>query len=106
MQSKFRNIRVEVDGIKFDSKREARRYGDLKLLQMGKVISDLECQPKIPLMVNGKKIGHYIGDFRYVENGQTIIEDVKSQITKTPIYRLKKKILETYDPPILIRETF
>ena len=51
-------------------------------------------------------IGNYIGDFAYVEHGERIIEDVKSKATVTPVYRLKKKILETYEPPVVIRELF
>ena len=104
--TKYFAIRTTVDGITFASKREAKRYGDLKgLLAAGK-ISDLTTQPVIPLEVNGHTIGKYIGDFRYIENGEVIIEDVKSKPTMTSIYRLKKKILLTYDPPIVIRESF
>tara|TARA_R110000851_G_scaffold327364_1_gene496780 strand:+ start:384 stop:707 length:324 start_codon:yes stop_codon:yes gene_type:complete len=101
---KYKNIPTELDGINFDSKKEARRYQDLKLLQMGNVISNLEIQPVIPLMVNGTKIGRYTGDFKYIENGKEIIEDVKSTATKTRDYMLRKKILATYNPPIFIKE--
>ena len=101
---KYKNIPTQLDGINFDSKKEARRYQDLKLLQMGNVISNLEIQPVIPLMVNGTKIGRYTGDFKYTENGKEIIEDVKSVATKTRDYMLRKKILATYNPPIFIKE--
>ena len=101
---KYKNIPTELDGINFDSKKEARRYQDLKLLQVGNVISNLEIQPVIPLMVNGTKIGRYTGDFKYIENGKEIIEDVKSTATKTRDYMLRKKILATYNPPIFIKE--
>ena len=101
---KYRNIPTTVDGIKFHSKKEARRYQDLKLLELGKVIKNLELQPVIPLMVNGVKIGRYTGDFKYVENGVEVIEDVKSTATKTRDYMMRKKILATYDPPIHIKE--
>lgn len=103
---KYNNVRTTIDGITFDSKKEAARYSELRLLEIGNAISDLECQPKIPLMVNGQKLGHYIGDFKYREGGEWVIEDVKSKATMTPVYRLKKKILATYDPPINIREHF
>ena len=105
MKSKYNAIRTVVDGFTFASKAEARRYGVLKLMQEAGEISELSLQPRIPLMVNGQKIGNYIGDFKYIENGETIIEDVKSKPTMTSIYRLKKKILLTLDPPISIRET-
>ena len=106
MMNKYRAIRTVVDGITFHSKKEAKRYGVLKILQAAGEISELTTQPVIPLVVNGQTIGRYISDFRYVENGEVIIEDVKSKPTMTSIYRLKKRILATYDPPILIRETF
>ena len=101
---KYKNIPTQLDGITFDSKKEARRYQDLKLLQMGNIISNLELQPVIPLMVNGVKIGRYTGDFKYIENGVEVIEDVKSVATKTRDYIMRKKILATYDPPIHIKE--
>lgn len=105
---KYRNKITEINGIKFHSKKEANRYVHLRILEKANKIKDLELQPKIPLMVNGKKIGNYIGDFKYfdIEKLEYVIEDVKSPITKTPIYRLKKKILETYNPPIEIIEVF
>jgi hypothetical protein len=105
-RGKYNNVKTQIDGITFDSKKEAARYSELRLLEISNHISDLECQPKIPLMVNGEQLGHYIGDFRYCEAGEVIIEDVKSKATITPVYRLKKKILSTYDPPINIREYF
>ena len=55
-------------------------------------------------MVNGKKIGTYVADFQYLVNGRSVIEDVKSSATKTPVYKLKKKIIETYAPPIYVNE--
>src|SRR5690606_369436 len=50
--SKYRNVRTTVDGITFDSKREAERYGELKTMEAAGVISDLELQPRFPLTVN------------------------------------------------------
>jgi hypothetical protein len=107
--NKFRNKKTTTsDGKTFASKKEANRYEELKLLQKYGKIKDIELQPRIPLLVNGKSIGYYIGDFRYYDNEKQrlILEDVKSPITKTPIYKLKKKILETYQPPIEIIEIF
>ena len=70
-----------------------------------KMISNLELHPVFPLMVNGVKIGRYTADFKYInDEGKTIIEDVKSKVTKTRDYILRKKILATYNPPILIKE--
>jgi hypothetical protein len=100
--SKYSAIRTEVDGILFASKREARRYVDLKVLEQGGLIKNLELQPKFPLVVNGKHIAFYQADFKYVEDGETIIEDVKG--VRTPTYRMKKKLMSALWG-IEIRET-
>ena len=93
--NKYRAIKTEVDGIKFDSKAEARRYGQLKVLKNTGVIWDLELQPKFPVVVEGKKICTYKADFSYTEDGVKVVEDVKSPITaKHPVYRIKKKLVE------------
>ena len=57
-------------------------------------------------MVNGVKIGRYTADFRYKKGSETIVEDVKSKATKTRDYMLRKKILATYNPPIIITEIY
>jgi hypothetical protein len=102
--NKYNAKRVTIDGHTFHSIKESKRYQELKLLYVAGHIDELELQPKIPLIVNGTKIGSYVGDFRYKKNGVTILEDVKSKATITPVYRLKKKILATYDPPVHITE--
>lgn len=89
---KFKAIRTEVDGHVFPSKREAQRYQQLKLMEKAKAISKLELQPKYELYVKGTHICDYIADFRYREEGLTIVEDVKG--FKTPEYRLKKKLMK------------
>ena len=74
-------------------------------MQMKKLIYDLEIHPVFPLLVNGIKIGRYTADFKYKNaNGEEVVEDVKSKITKTRDYMLRKKILATYNPPIVISE--
>ena len=90
--TKYKAIRTEVDGIMFASKKEAMRYKELKFLRSEYRISDLILQPKFPVEVCGKKICTYVGVFLYYENGEKIIEDVKG--VKTPVYRLKKKLVE------------
>ena len=90
--SKYNAVKTEVDGFVFDSKAEARRYSELKLLERVGEIEKLELQPKFPIVVNGKKIATYIADFKYISYGSLVIEDVKGM--KTPIYRLKKKLVE------------
>lgn len=83
-----------MDGVKFDSKKESKRWLELNLLQKAKVINSLERQKKFKLDVNGQLICTYIADFTYGENGQFIVEDVKSPASKKlPVYRLKKKLM-------------
>jgi hypothetical protein len=90
---KFGNIPTDVDGYTFDSKKEARRYGELKLLARAGRIADLQIHPRFPLDVNGHPICRYEGDFAYTEDGARVVEDVKSAITrKHPVYRLKAKL--------------
>lgn len=94
--SKYHNIKTEVDGIKFDSKREASRYCELKLLQKGGVISSLKLQPRFLLLdafedargVKHRKV-EYVADFTYFEDGKEIVEDVKGMLTD--VFKLKVK---------------
>jgi len=89
--SKYRNNKVTVDGIKFDSQKEAGRWLQLKLLK----VTDLQRQVKFPIVINDQKICKYVADFTYYKNGKLIVEDVKSEFTKKlPVYRLKKKLLK------------
>jgi hypothetical protein len=98
--SKYGNNKVIVDGIKFDSKLEARRYIELKLLEKAKIIKDLNLQVPFELIPSYKKNGKtiraakYIADFVYYDNEKEkqIIEDTKG--FKTEEYKLKKKLFE------------
>ncbi len=103
-RNKYNAIKCQYKGIKFDSKKERDRYIALEFLVSEKKITGLAVHPRFDLMVNGQKIGRYTADFRYKQNGITIVEDVKSKATKTRDYMLRKKILATYDPPIQITE--
>lgn len=92
-RSKYGAVSTMVDGVKFASGREARRYMDLKLLQCAGEISGLELQPVFPLLVDGVQVGKYLADFRYYKaDGELVIEDSKG--FKTSTYRLKKRIVE------------
>jgi hypothetical protein len=92
--TKYGAIRTEVDGITFASKAEARRYAELRLLRDAGAIYDLTLQPRFDLSVNGVKIGTYVADFRYVdgETHEILVEDVKG--VRTPVYRLKAKLVK------------
>lgn len=92
---KYRNIKTLVDGIVFDSKLEAKRWLELKLLQRAGTITELERQYRMPLQVKGKLICTFVADFTYLENNRRVIEDTKSPITaKERSYRIKKKLLK------------
>ena len=90
--SKFRNKRTMLDGIAFDSKKEAARYQELKLLERAGEISELKLQPTFSIEVGGHRICKYRADFAYKQGGADVVEDVKG--IKTPTYRLKAKLLK------------
>ena len=92
-RSKYGNVKTVVDGHTFDSKREARRYGELLLLLKAREIFDLTLQPAFPCEVNGKFVCSYLADFMYRKRGGMIytVEDVKG--VRTALYRLKKKLV-------------
>lgn len=106
--SKYHAKKVVVDGIQFDSKREATRYKELLLLERAGVISDLKRQVKFQLIpaqyrpVFDKKTRKwkdrcverecaYVADFVYQQDGKTIVEDTKG--FKTKDYVLKRKMM-------------
>lgn len=103
---KYNNKKTKVDGIVFDSKKEAERYKVLKSMQADGVIFELECQPKFALIPGQyfETIGRrergvdYVADFRYKDRlGQVIVEDVKSAITaKDKAYRIKRKLVKYF----------
>lgn len=110
--NKYRNKKTEVDGILFDSKREAERWCELKLMERAGLIKDLFRQFPIKLIPaqkdeNGKVIERavgYVADFVYTDTntGKTIYEDVKG--VKTKEYLLKRKMC-LYFHGIRIHET-
>ena len=99
-RNKFNARKTVVDGIVFHSAAEANRYKILKILEKAGHIRALKLQ--VPFIyyciieesLDYKKIFTYYADFMYIENEKTIIEDVKGM--KTPVYRLKKKLIEAY----------
>lgn len=92
--SKYRNRKVTIDGIEFDSIAESRRYLELSLMIKAGAISDLKTHVLFPILVNGIKVCGYEADFVYIENGKRVVEDVKSAITRTDTYMLKKKLMK------------
>jgi hypothetical protein len=100
--TKYRNERVEFDGLKFDSKREAARWGELRMLEKLGRISMLRRQVAYELAPPVKFAGararkpaiRFIADFEYLENGVRIVEDVKSTVTaKLPAFQMKRHLM-------------
>jgi hypothetical protein len=85
---------VDPEHGRFDSKREHQRFHLLRMREKAGEIRNLERSPRFDMIVNGIKCGFYKADFAYFENNKRIIEDVKSEPTRTPVYRLKKRIVE------------
>ena len=95
-QPKYRNVKTKVDGITFDSKAEAARYGELKLMEVAGEIANLELQRRFRIEVNGVNVCTYVADFCYHRVTASVcwpfvVEDVKG--VRTPAYRLKKKLM-------------
>ena len=93
MPNKYHNRKTSVDGIRFDSKREANRYIELKLLERSGVIKGLKRQ--VPyVLINKSSYGRatkYVADFVYYEDDKLVVEDVKG--VRTPVYKLKKRLM-------------
>lgn len=103
------------DGIEHDSQKEAIRWAELKLLQRAGEITDLQRQVEFELIPNqyeiiervsktGKPLKSekklierrvcYIADFVYTDkNGNKVVEDTKSEITQTPVFVVKRKLM-------------
>lgn len=95
-RSKYHARKTTVDGITFDSRKEADRYLVLKGMEDDGVIEDLRRQVRYELVpafdVDGKHYRpvYYVADFAYVEDGKEVVEDVKGM--RTDVYRLKNKL--------------
>lgn len=103
--NKYRAQRTVVDNIAFHSKREAKRYQELNMLELAGKIFRLQLQPRYQLcawkahrIAHAPAIGFYVADFRYCNHAGCIcawgcqVEDVKG--FRTPLYRWKKKHVE------------
>ncbi len=105
--SKYNNKKVIVEDYVFDSIQESRRYKELKLLERTGKIQNLELQPHFLLQDSFRKNGktfrkiEYIADFKYIENGKTIVEDVKG--IQTEVFKIKHKIFEKIYPELELR---
>jgi len=87
-----------VDGVRFDSRAEARRYAELKLLEMAGEISGLAAHPRFVLQAAFRRGAElvraieYEADFQYQEtaSGATVVEDVKG--VETEAFRIKRRM--------------
>ena len=126
---KYKSRKIIVDGIKFDSKKEAARYKELKMLERAGIIQDLQRQVKYVLIpaqyepsgeiyTKGKEKGKpkkgklierecaYYADFVYTANGKTVVEDVKGYRDGQAynLFTIKRKLM-LYVHNIKIKET-
>ena len=116
MFSKYRNKKVTVNGLVFDSMKEANRWGQLKLMERAGRISNLRRQVRFCLIPEqrmpdtlgprgGRRKGkiiekgcYYVADFVYEENGRTVVEDTKGFPTEA--YKIKRKLMRQMGYPI------
>ena len=115
-RSKYGNKKVTVDGITFDSAREAKRYAELKQMEKAGLISHLELQPTFklysgqnPILIRSARYPNgrhatYRADFAYFdpERNKRVVEDAKGARTKEFI--LKKAVVEACFPAVEIVE--
>lgn len=106
--TKYRAKKTVIDGIKFDSKKEAKRYIALRELEKKGNIEKLMLQPRFLLQEGFRKNGkayrkiEYVADFMYEQDGKLIVEDVKG--IKTDVYKLKQKLFEKRYQDLTIKE--
>ncbi len=102
--SKHRNRKCVVEGISFDSEKEAKRWQDLRLLERVGAIRNLQRQVSFDLYAsNGERICVYRADFVYesLELGRLVVEDTKSEWTRRlPVYRIKAKWMAAQGTPV------
>ena len=99
---KYGATRCEVNGIAFDSRLEARRWGQLETMERGGLIAHLTRQIRFPLMVGEVKIGDYVADFVYLRTADQaeIVEDAKGMVT--PLCRWKLKHMAAQGTPVTL----
>ncbi len=107
-RSKYGNQKTVVDGIEFDSKKEAEYYCMLKILKQAGEIKDFELQPRYELQPAFEKNGDkyraitYIADFAIINlDGTTEIVDVKG--VETQVFKIKRKMFEYQNPDLSLK---
>ena len=105
-KSKYGNKKTTIGNEKYDSRKEARRYLELKRLEEQGEISELRKQVKFELIPkqDGERAVRYYADFTYIQNGELVVEDVKSPVTReNGVYVIKRKLM-LYKHGISIKE--
>lgn len=122
---KYNNTKVEIDGIKFDSKKESQRNSYLELMQKQGLISDLKRQVVFELIptIYEDKVVHlktkdkivkrvaqksvtYKADFTYIKDGQLVVEDVKASASYAALdktFILKEKMMRYFHGIVIKR---
>lgn len=105
-RNKYGARKVVVDGITFDSAKEARRYGQLKLLERAGEIKDLRMQTRFTFLddteegpiryVGSNRAITYVDDFDYIDSntGVFVVEDTKG--VQTPIFKIKRALMKHF----------
>lgn len=93
-KSKYNNSKTVVDGIEFDSEKEAKRYKELRLMLKAGEIGLLRMQVEYELNPGGTHSLKYVADFVYLDSrpGQEIVEDVKGFRTRE--YKKKRRLMK------------
>lgn len=94
MSNKYKNVPTAIDGIRFHSKKEGRRYLELKAMLQAGLIEDLRRQVYYDLDVNGVHIAKYVADFVYfdTQRQEEVVEDPKG--VRTQVYKIKKRLMK------------
>lgn len=103
-RSKYGNVKTGRDALRFDSKKEARRFDELVIMQQAGEIKDLRLQVEFTLQAayttpSGERVRaiRYLADFAYYRRSgdgwEYVVEDVKSRPTRTRAYMMKKKLM-------------
>lgn len=96
-RSKYNATKTMVDGVLFDSKREAAYYSELKIREKAGEVSGIDLQRAFPIIIGGEKVGKYISDFAFIDHLQEDrlrVIDVKG--FDTPLSRFKRKCVSAF----------
>lgn len=97
---KYKNSKVEIRGIVFDSKKEGNRYVELTMMEKAGIISDLKVKPDAFVLAPAVKLNNrtkpalrYFPDFSYIKSGIFVVEDTKG--VQTEAFRIKRHLMKS-----------